>query len=114
MPADTILMEHSLTQERGKKRFDIISSAFSVFAQVKRRNTTYEQKLLATVCALQKFRFYIYGRITKLFTGITLFPSCTSDGLSQWVIFKNFIKESENVRLWERCKIFINLNHLFY
>lgn len=81
-----------------KQNNSTFSRVSNIFAQAKRCNITYEQKLLAMVCVLLKFQFYIYGRITKLFTGITLFPSCSSDGLNQWGVFKSFVRESKNVR----------------
>ena len=59
--------------------FNIISTASRVLRPAEQRYTTCEQELLAIIYALQRFKFYIYGRKVVLFAdneAVTFLHKC--------------------------------------
>jgi hypothetical protein len=78
-----------LLQERDDGGFNIVSAASRVLNRTEQRYTTCEKKLLAIVCALQRFRIYIYGRKVTLFTdntALSFLHLCviTSNRVARW------------------------------
>jgi hypothetical protein len=57
-----------LLRERNDGVLSTVSTASRVLNRTEQRYTTCEKELLAIVCALQRFRIYIYGRKVTLFT----------------------------------------------
>ena len=84
--------------------FYIISTASRVLRPSEQRSTTCEKELLAIICALQRFRVYIYGRKVILFTdnqAITFLHKCviTSNRVARWMVeIQQFDLEIRHIR----------------
>ena len=75
----------------GDGGFNIVSTASRVLNQTEQRYTTCEKELLAVVCALQRFRIYIYERKVTLFTdnkALLFLHRCviTSNRVARWMV----------------------------
>jgi hypothetical protein len=78
-------------QTYGEGETFIASTASHVLNHTEQRYSVAEEELLATVFALQKFRFYVFGREINLYTDNKALPfihSCTltSSSISRWIL----------------------------
>jgi hypothetical protein len=80
-----------LLQEREDGGFNIVSTASRVLNQTEQRYTTCEKELLAIICALERFRIYIYGRKLTFYTdnkALSYLHRCviTSNRVAMWMV----------------------------
>jgi hypothetical protein len=80
-----------LTQEMDTSKALIVSTASRVLSEAEKKYTTCEQELLAVVYALQKFRTYVTGRPTTVYSdnkALTFIKKCNliSGRVTRWIM----------------------------